>query len=364
MKNPAPALSQGRVFGNTTNKGEWVRRRLMFAVMLVLGLAAVVAVAAYWGFGGEKAPPLKILKTIRLGGKGKWDYLCLDAEARRLYVPRTDTVQVVDLDNGVLAGTIANAGSSRVHGVALAPERNLGLITAGKDRCVNAFDLMTLKITATVKTRGIPDCIVYDPASKHVFANHHQDGEITVIDPAALQHTVTISVGGRPESAVADGAGRLFVCVQDKNEVVQIDSMTNKVLARWPLGTGKTPTGLAIDTQRMRLFAGCGNQQMVILDAKTGTILGTTPIGKNVDGVAFEPSLRLAMSANGDGTASVVKETGTGKFETIQTVRTTPGAKTLTIDPKTHQFLLPSHVPDREGGVTFGIIVIGAEVAK
>jgi len=336
-----------------------VRRRLMYCGLLVLGLAALGAV--YWSFGGEKTPPLKILKTIKLGGKGKWDYLCLDAEARRLYVPRSDTVQVVDLDNGVLAGTIDNAGNSRVHGVALAPEQNLGLVTAGKDRCVNAFDLVRLKVTATVKTRGIPDFIVYDPASKHVFANHHGDGNITVIDPAALGNTVTISVGGRLESGVADGAGHLFVCVQDKDEVVQIDSMTNKVLARWPLGTGKAPTGLAIDTQRMCLYAGCGNQQMVILDAKTGTILGTTPIGKNVDGVAFEPSLRLAMSANGDGTASVVKETRTGKFETIQTVRTGAGVKTITIDPTTDQFLLPGNVPVGKGGVTFGIVVIGAQ---
>jgi DNA-binding beta-propeller fold protein YncE len=333
----------------------------MFAVLLV-GLAALVAV--YWGFSGGKTPQLKVLKTIPLGGEGKWDYLCLDAEARRLYVPRSATVQVVDLDNGVLANTIANAGSSRVHGVALAPEQNLGFVTAGKDRCVNVFDLMTLRITATVKTGGIPDCIVYDPASKHVFANH-QDGDITVINPAGLSNTVTISVEGRLESAVADGAGHLFVNVQDRNEVVQIDSMTNKLLARWPLGTGQGPTGLAIDPQRMRLFAGClNNQQMVILDAKTGTILGTTPIGKNVDGVAFEPSLRLAMSANGDGTASVVTETATGKFETIQSVKTVPGAKTITIDPKTHQFLLPCNVSDGNGGVTFGIVVLGAEAAK
>jgi hypothetical protein len=114
----------------------------------------------------------------------------------------------------------------------------------------------------------------------------------------------------------------------------------------------------------MRLFVGCGNEQMVILDAKTGNVLGTTPIGKNVDGVAFEPSLRLAMSSNGDGSASVVKETSAGKFETIQTIRTTPGAKTITVDLKTHQFLLPCNVPDGKGGATFGIVVLGAEGAK
>jgi DNA-binding beta-propeller fold protein YncE len=332
-------------------------RRRLFAVLLVLGLAAVLA-AIYVGFGGDKTPPLKILKTIPLGGQGKWDYVCVDAQARRLYVPRSTTVQVVDLDNGVLVDTIADAGRKRVHGVALAPEHNLGFVTAGNDLCVNVFDLTTLKITATVKTRGIPDCIVYDPASKHVFANH-QDGDITVIDPAALDHTQTISVEGRLESGIADGAGHLFVCVEDRNEVVQIDSMTNKLLARWPLGAGQSPTGLSIDTERMRLFVGCGNQQMVILDAKTGNVLGTAPIGKYVDGVAFEPSLRLAVSSNGDGTASVVKETATGKFETIQTVKTTPGAKTITLDPKTHQFLLPCEVPDGKGGATFGIVVLG-----
>jgi DNA-binding beta-propeller fold protein YncE len=335
----------------------------MVAVLVVLLVGLAILVAAYVVFGGDKTPRLMVLKKIPLGGEGKWDYLCLDAEAHRLYVPRTTTVQVVDLDNGVLVDTIANAGRNRVHGWALAPEQNLGFVTAGKDCCVNVFDLRTLKITATVKTRGIPDDIVYDPASKNVFANH-QDGDITVIRPAALDRTDTISVGGRLECGVADGAGHLFVCVEDRNEVVQIDTMTNKLLARWPLGTGEGPTGLAIDTQRMRLFAGCGNQQMVILDANTGKNLGTAPIGKYVDGVAFEPSLRLAMSSNGDGTASVVKETATGKFETIQTVRTVPGAKTITIDPKTHQFLLPCNMPDRNGGLSFGIIVVGAKAAK
>jgi DNA-binding beta-propeller fold protein YncE len=335
----------------------------MVAVLLVLVLGLAAPVAIYCLFGGDKTPQLKVLNKIPLGGEGKWDYLCLDAEARRLYLPRTTTVQVVDLDNGVLVDTIANAGRNRVHGVALAPEQNLGFVTAGRDCCVNVFDVRTLKITAAVKTGGIPDDIVYDPASKHIFANN-QGGDITVIDPVALNNTVKISVGGRLESGVADGAGHLFVCVEDRNEVVQIDSMTNKLLAHWPLGTGQGPTGLAIDTQRMRLFAGCSNQQMVILDANTGKILGTTSIGKNVDGVAFEPALRLVMSSNGDGTASVVKETGTGKFETIQTVRTVPGAKTITIDSKTHQFLLPCNMPDGKGGLTFGIIVVGALAAK
>jgi DNA-binding beta-propeller fold protein YncE len=341
------------------------RLRISFAVSLCLGLAALAVdqrLAA-----GDKTPQLKVLKTIPLGGEGKWDYLCVDAEARRLYVPRVNTVQVVDLDKGVLVDTIAMASNTRVHGVALAPEQKLGFVTAGKDDCVNAFDLKTLKITATIKTGANPDSIVYDPFSKHVFAMNHvrKGGDITVIDPAALDKTVTIPAAGLLETGVVDGAGHLFVCVEDKNEVVQIDSKANKLLARWPLETGKAPTGLAIDTKRMRLFVGCGNRTMVILDAKTGKILGTCPIGQGVDGVAYEPALGIAMSANGkDGTVSVVKETATGKFETIQTVTTFTGAKTITIDPKTHQFLLPCILPDDKGGNTFGIVVVGAEAAK
>jgi DNA-binding beta-propeller fold protein YncE len=338
------------------------RRRVIAILLLVIGLGVLVVV---FGRGGpEKPPQLKIYTTIPLGGDGKWDYLCLDAEARRLYVPRSTTVQVVDLDGGVLAGTIDGAGKTRVHGVALAPEQRLGFITAGKDRTVNAFDLATLKTTGSVKIRGAPDGIVYDPASKHVFVNDHQYGEITVIDPSALDRTVTISAGGRPESSVVDGAGRLFVCVQDKNEVVQIDTTSNQVIAHWPVAPGTAPTGLAIDTEGMRLFAGCGNEQMVILDAKTGAVLGTAPIGKSVDGVAYDSTLRLAVSANGDGSVSVVRETKPGKFETIQTLRTSAGAKTITLDPKTHRFLLPGKVPDGKGEDTFGIIVLGAEAQK
>jgi DNA-binding beta-propeller fold protein YncE len=341
------------------------RLRNSFAVSLCLGLAAL-AVEQRLG-AGDKTPQLKVLKTIPLGGEGKWDYLCVDADARRLYVPRTTYVQVADLDKGVLVGTIAKASSTRAHGVALAPGQKLGFVTAGKDACVNAFDLETLKITATIKTGANPDSIVYDPASRHVFAINHarSGGDITVVDPAAVDRTVTIPVEGYLEAGVADGAGHVFVNVQDRNEVVQIDSKANKLLARWPLQTGEAPTGLAIDTQRMRLFAGCGNQEMVILNAKTGKILGTTAIGNGVDGVAYEPALGLAISANGkDGTASVVKEMATGKFETIQTVKTFTGAKTITIDPKRHQFLLPCNVPDGKGGVTFGIVVLGVEAAK
>ena len=216
-----------------------------------------------------------------------------------------------------------------------------------------------------VKTGTNPDGIVYDPASKHVFSINNQGGDITVIDPAALDKTTTIPVGGKLEAGVADGAGHLFICVEDKNEVVQIDTKANTLLARWSLGSGKDPTSVAIDTEHMRLFVGCGNSEMVVLNAKTGDILGKAAIGRGVDGVAYDPTLGIAMSANGkDATLSVVKETEPGKFETIQSLNTFLGARTIAIDPRTHQILLVCNLPEGSNGKTFGIVVVGAEDAK
>ena len=342
------------------------RSQFSLAVALCLSLVAVAVnqrLAA--DATGEKGFQLKLLKTIPLGGEGKWDYLLVDPDARRLYLPRTTHVQVVDLDKGVVIGDIPKISAKGAHGVALAPERNLGFISAGKDNCVIAFDIKTLKVTGTIKTGANPDAILYDPASKHIFAMNHTGGDVTVIDPAALDKTVTIPVGGKLEFAVTDGAGHVFVCVEDKNEIVQIDSKANRVLARWPLSPGDAPTGLAIDLAHHRLFAGCLNQKLVVLDAKTGKLLATPAIGQGVDGVVYEPTLEVAMSANGkDGTVSVVKETSAGKFETIQTVKTLIGAKTITLDAKTHKALLPCNVPDGKGGQTFGIAVVGAERAK
>jgi DNA-binding beta-propeller fold protein YncE len=338
---------------------------LWLALSLSLSLVAVSASRpAAVDAPAVNVPQLKLLATIPLGDKGRWDYLCIDPDARRLYLPRTNHVQVVDLDKGTVVGDIPKISSKGAHGVALAPDQNLGFISAGRDNCVIAFDIKTLKVTATIKTGANPDAILYDPASKHILSINHSGGDITVINPAALdKETVTIPVGGVLEYAVADGAEHVFVCVEDKNEVVQIDSKANRVRARWALAPGEEPTGLAIDLKHHRLFAGCRNQKMVVLDAKTGKILATPAIGRGVDGVAYEPTLGVAISANGrDGTVSVVKETAPGKFEVIQTLKTLPGAKTIAVDTKTHRALLPCNVPDGKGKQIFGIAVVG--VAK
>lgn len=327
------------------------RVQIVLSFLVALGAATLTRAAD---------TQLKLVKTLPAPGAGRWDYLCVDAEARRLYIPRSTHVQVMDLESGKIVGDIANTNG--VHGVALAPDQHLGFASSGRDNAVTVFDLKTLKTGKTIKVGKNPDAICYDPASKHVFAFNHSGGDVSVIDPAALdKDPVTIPVGGALEYGVADGAGHVYVNVEDKNEVVAIDSKANRVLAHWSLAPGEGPTGLAIDTEHHRLFAGC-DKKMIVLDAATGKVLAAVPTGAGVDGVAFDPTLGVAMSANGkDGTITVVKETAAGKFEAVQTPKTLAGARTIAVDGKTHQALLPCNVPDGKGGQVFGIAVVGAQ---
>jgi YVTN family beta-propeller protein len=321
----------------------------------------VSLIAAAPAAPASATPKLKMLKTIPTNGSGRWDYLCVDSEGRRLFIPRSSHVQVWDLEAGKEIADIPNTNG--VHGVALVPEQNLGFASNGRDNAVSVFDLKTYKVTKTIKTGANPDPILYDPATKHVFSINHSGGSITVIDPAALdKDPVTIEVGGTLETGVTDEAGHIYVNVEDKNEVVAIDSKENRVLAHWLLSPGTGPTGLAIDLKNHRLFAGCGNAKCIVLDAETGKQLAALNAGNGIDGCAFEPTLGVAFTANGrDGTVSVVKETSAGKFEVIQTVKTLNGARTISVDTKLHQALLPCNVPDGKGGQTFGIAVVGAE---
>jgi len=325
---------------------------------LVIVIALTLAIPAMAADGH-----LKVIKTIPLGGEGRWDYLCADAQGERLYVPRSTHVQVVDLESGKVVGDIPNTNG--VHGVALAPDQNLGFSSNGRDNSVSAFDLKTLKETKRIKAGKNPDAIMFDPASRHIFAFNHSGGDVTIIDPATLEATATIPVGGALEYGVNDGAGHVFVNVEDKGEVVEIDSRENKVLAHWPLEKGASPTGLAIDVEHHHLFSGCGNKKMYVLDSASGKVLATLDVGSGVDGAAFDATLGVAMSANGrDGTISVVKETTPGKFQVIQTARSLNGARTITIDPRNHHALLPCNVPDAKGGQTFGIVVVGADQSQ
>jgi DNA-binding beta-propeller fold protein YncE len=308
------------------------------------------------------APSYHVIKKIPLGGEGGWDYLTLDGEARRLYIARANRVMVMDVDKENLVGEVANTPG--VHGVALVPQRDRGFASNGGDSTVTVFDLKTLREVTRIKVGNRPDAILFDPASGRVFTFNAGSRDATAIDPQAEKVVGTIQLGGKPEFAVADGKGHLYVNLEDKNEILALDPQKLTVMHRWPLAPGKEPTGLAMDRSRRRLFSSCHNEMMVVLDADSGRVLATPPIGKGTDACVFDPETGLAFSSNSDGTLTVVREEGTGQFAAAQTVATQAGARTMALDPKTHNLFLatarakPGQRRSYEPG-SFVILVVG-----
>jgi len=279
-----------------------------------------------------------VIKKLQLGGEGGWDYLTVDSEARRLYISRSTHVMVVDVDTGEVLGDIPDTPG--VHGIAVAPELNRGFISNGRANTSTIFDLKSLKVLGQVKTGENPDAILYDSASKRVFTFNGRSKDATAFDASSGDVLATIPLGGRPEFAAADGKGRVYVNIEDKNEVAEIDSRKLIVLNRYSLNHCEEPAGMAIDLKNHRIFAGCHNKIMAILDTASGKVIGTVPIGEGVDANAFDPGTELVFSSNGDGTLTVVKESDPGKFEVVQTVATQRGSRTMAFDLKTHKVFL------------------------
>jgi DNA-binding beta-propeller fold protein YncE len=340
---------------------------------LALGLIAIAAaptgvLAAADQGTASTGPQLKVLKTIPLGGAGEWGFPTIDVGARRLYLPRTNIVQVIDIDKGTLVGIIPGVSKQVCHGVAMAPDQKLGFASAGKDNNVAAFDPTTLKVTTRINSSYNPNATIYDPASKHIVVMNHT--AVTIIDPANLDaQPVVIEVGKGLESAVADGKGNVFVCVENERVVVRIDMKANKIVDRWSVAPGKVPAGIAMDFKNNRLFVACHGKAsatagdksgvLAVIDAASGKVLSTPPIGTGASGVVFDPVLGVALSANGkDGTLTVTKETSPGVFETIQTLKTSVSARHVALDAKTHRFFLEGNLPG-DGGQTFGVVVVG-----
>jgi YVTN family beta-propeller protein len=242
----------------------------------------------------------------------------------------------------------------------LVPERNEGYTTNGKDSSLTVFDLKTLKTLRKIPAGQNPDAITYDPFTRKVFAFNGRSGDVTIVDTTMPDAPpVTLPVGGKLESGVSDEAGHIYVNVEDKSEIVAIDAKENKVLAHWSIAPGEEPTGLAIDRVHHRLFAGCSNQMMVIVDPGQGKVLGTVPVGSGVDGVTFDAQLGLAMTSNGrDGTLTAVKEYPAGTFKVVQTLATASGARTITSDPQGHKIYLPCKVTT-DGVSEFSVLVVG-----
>jgi DNA-binding beta-propeller fold protein YncE len=303
--------------------------RLMLSCLVIVFMATLSLAAA---------PGYHVIKTYTLGGDGGWDYLNLDSSARRLYISRATHVVVVDADSGKPVGEIPDTPG--VHGIALAPELGRGFTSNGREGMVTIFDIQTLKLISKVKVGDNPDAILYDPATKRIFTFNGKSQDSTVIDAAKGTVLGTIKLEGKPEFAVSDDNGELFVNIEDKSQLDAIDPNKMEVKSRWPLAPCEEPSGLAMDRKNRRLFAGCDNKMMAVVDADSGKIIATPAIGDGVDANAFDESTGLAFASCGEGVLTVVHEESASKFSVAENVKTQEGARTMALDEKTHQVFL------------------------
>jgi DNA-binding beta-propeller fold protein YncE len=309
--------------------------------------------------------PYTLLKSVPIPGAGGWDYLIVDEAARRVYVSHGNQVDVLDADSGESKGTIAD--TQGVHGIALAPDLNRGFTSNGRSSTVSIFDLKTLKTLGTAKTGLNPDAIIFDPSTKRVFAFNGGGKNATVIEATDGSVAGTIALEGQPEFAAADGAGHVFVNIEDKNTLVKIDAKKMTVLETWPLAPGKTPTGLAMDVKANRLFVGCRSKHLIVINAENGKVVAQQPIGANVDATAFDSATGMIFCSCGDGTVAVFHAESGDKYTPVETIKTKPGARTMALDPKTHKLFLPAvdYKPAPGGGRptpvpnSFAVLVFG-----
>jgi len=280
-------------------------------------------------------PGYSVTKTYKVGGDGGWDYLTADSVARRVYISRGTHVMVIDADSGKNVGDIADTPG--VHGIALAPEIGRGFVSNGREGTVSIFDLKTLATSSKAKVGDNPDAILYDPATKRVFTFNGRSHDSTAIDAVSGRVLGTIKLDGKPEFAASDARGEIFVNIEDKSELTAIDPDKLEVKATWPLSPCEEPSGLSIDRKNHRLFVGCGNKMMAVVDADSGKVLATPAIGEGVDATTFDPETDLAFASCGaDGVLTIVKEESKDKFSVAENVPTQKGARTLALDAKTH----------------------------
>ncbi len=318
-----------------------------FACSMLLLAAAAAPLAAQ--------PPSPLSTQIGLGGEGGWDYLIADGVAHRLYVSHGTRVEVVDLERDTAVGAIPNTPG--VHGIALAPDLRRGFTSNGRDSTVTIFDLGTLAAIGSVNVGARnPDAIVYDPGTHRVFTMNGGSGNATAIDGATGTVAGTVALNGRPEFAVSDGRGRIYVNIEDSSAIVAFNARTLQVEGRWPLAPCEGPSGLAMDQAHRRLFSVCGNALMAVMDADNGRIVTTLPIGRGVDAAAFDPGTGYVFASCGaDSVLTVVHEDDASKFTVVANVPTRRGARTMALDPTTHRVFLstaefgpaPAPTPER-----------------
>jgi DNA-binding beta-propeller fold protein YncE len=315
---------------------------LAFALLF---LSATAFHAAPQGSG------FRVLHEYKLGGVGGWDYVTVDADARRVYIPRSTHIMVVDEDSGKLVGDIP--GMNILHGVAVAPEFNRAFVTGNKtekEGTVYTFDLKTLKLVSAIKSNSIDtDSLIYDPGTKRVFVNNGDGADLTVVDAATEKVVGSMKYNANPEAAVADGKGSIFQDLEDKGQVMEYDSKTLAVKHKYPIAPCGHPVGMAMDKTNRRLYIACrggeeGNAPgvMVVVNADTGKVVTSAPIAIGVDGDVFDPEtgdIFATCRDSGDGETGVTKvfhADSPDKITLVADVKTIYGARTLALDPKTH----------------------------
>jgi DNA-binding beta-propeller fold protein YncE len=306
-------------------------------------LAAVAAPAA---------DGYSIVKKIPIPGQGSWDYLTVDEGARRLYVSHGTQVEVLDVDSGSIVGSIPKTPG--VHGIAIAPELGRGFVSNGKTSTVTIFDLKTLKPIADVPTGKKPDAIIFDPATSRVFAFNGESKSATVIEAATGKVAGTVDLGGGPEFAAADGNGFVYDNLEDESLVLKIDARKLTVEQRWPTAPCAAPSSMAIDRANRRLFVGCRSKVMAVVNADTGKVITTVPIGDHVDATVYDAETKMVFNSNGEGSVTVIRQDSPDTYSVVETVKTLPRAKTMALDPKTHRLFLSTAESDQ-----FEVLVVG-----
>jgi YVTN family beta-propeller protein len=279
------------------------------------------------------------IQAIPIGGEGGWDYLSIDASARRLYVTHNTKVIVIDIDKDEVTGQIT--GTPGVHGFAIAPSLHRGFSSNGRSNNVSIIDLATWKTTMKVETGENPDCIIYESGRQEVYAFNGRGKSATVIDAATGKVIATIPLPGKPEFAASDASvSRVYCNIEDKNQVVAIDTTTHEIANTWPIAPGEEASGMAIDAIHQRLFVGCRNRLMEMMDSGNGKILASVPITTGVDANAFDPVTGLAFASCGDGITTIARQDGPDKLAVAQTLSTRRGARTMALDPASHKIYL------------------------
>jgi DNA-binding beta-propeller fold protein YncE len=345
--------------------------RKNFAVLIAVGSlsAAMILFGVLFSLAAAPAPGpsgYHVIKSLSIPGDEGWDYLNVDSAARRVYISHGSHVVVMNADTFAIEGDIPD--TQGVHGIALAPDLGRGFVSAGRANTAVIFDLQSLKTLGSVKTDANPDAIVYDAVTKRVFTLNGRGQNTTAINGADGTVAGTLPLGGKPEFAVADGKGSIYVNIEDKNELVQFDAQKLTETHRWPLAPCKSPSGLSMDLKNRRLFAVCDEKVMAVVNADTGAVVATPTICEGPDASAFEPSTGYALASCGDGNLTVVHEDSPDKFTVLDTVPTKRSARTMGLDLKTHTIFLPSAEFDppapgeRRGKMkpgSFAIVVVG-----